>query len=178
MINKLESFYIDTFKINDNYFFGMAGIGFDAHIAWKFSQSKVRGFWTYSILVLKEHHKYKSQIYNLTIDGKEYTRKAFLLSFANSSQYGYKIQIAPNASLDDGYLDVIILKNPPVYKLPSLLMRLTNGTIQQSKYYETYKCKEISIHQKNLLGHIDGEPKTFPEGLTIQAHPQSLKILH
>jgi len=169
---------IDTVSINDAVFLGAAGIGFDAHIAWKFADLKRRGFWSYLRLIIKEYAKYRPQSYNLVVDGKPIKRKALLISFANSSQYGNNFQIAPHAKLDDGYLDLAILDHPPDFALSEIVLRMIRGSIHKSKYYKCVRCKEVTVQNKNLHAHIDGEPAFFQEPLEITIHPQSLHMLY
>lgn len=172
-----ESKFVDTLSLNDEFFLGIAGIGFDAHIAKIFATSKKRGFWTYAKLVINEFFKYKSEKYNILVDGKEMSKEAFLLSFAKSSQYGNNIIIAPKAKLDDGYFNLTILKHPPFYAIFDVFLKLRNGLIDKSKYYETYTCKEVIIKKKNIKAHLDGEPQFFKDLAKIKIYPKSLKVL-
>ena len=177
VIKKMKHTSIDTFKINDNVSLGTAGIGFDAHIAWKFSGTKTRGFWSYARLVIKDYPHYKPQSFSLVVDGKNIVKQALLLSFANSSQYGSNIKIASSAKLDDGYIRIAILKNPPFYTLPLVFLMLRQGLIHKSKYYEILKCKKVEIKEKNIMAHIDGDPIYFSDGMKINVQPKSLKVL-
>lgn len=177
VINQSQHSLIDTLKINDRISLGISGIGFDAHIAWRFSKSKKRGFWSYVGLVSRDYFKYKPKTFELEIDGNRVIKEALFLSFANSSQYGNDIKIAAHAQLDDGYLQVAILKNPPLYTIPLVLLMLKNGNINKSKYYETFTCKKVLVKQNNLMAHIDGEPNIFENGMNIKINSKSLKIL-
>lgn len=177
VINDFHTTSIDTIKFNDDYFTGVAGIGFDAHIAQEFSKAKLRGFWSYAALVLKEYPNYKPEIFQMKIDGKPFQKEGLLVTFANSSQYGNDIKIAPQATLTDGYIHLAILKNPAFSDLSSILFKLKNGTIASSKYYESMRCKEIEIPTKGILAHIDGEPIFYEEGLHLKVYPKSLRVV-
>ncbi|NGX43954.1 MAG: Diacylglycerol kinase [Candidatus Anoxychlamydiales bacterium] len=168
IINNFRFTKMDTIKINDDVFVSVAGIGFDAHIAAKFSKVKKRGFFSYANLVLKEYFSFKPKTFEMIVDGKKETKKALLISFANGSQYGNNIQIAPNARIDDGSFEVVILKNPSFFDRFSTLLRLRYGTIDKSKYFESFKCRSLKIDQKNLVAHIDGEPRVFKDGIVIE----------
>ncbi len=168
VINNFKSVKIDSIKINDEIFLSMAGIGFDAYIAEKFSKANKRGFFSYASLVIKEYKNYKSQSIEMIIDGKKIVKNAFLISFANGSQYGNDIQIAPNAEIADGNFEVVILKKPPFFKKISTFLRLKYGTIDKSKYFESFKCRSLKIDRKNLLTHIDGEPIIFEKGIVLE----------
>ena len=178
VINRFHCTSIDTVQINNDHFLGIAGIGFDAHIAWKFAKSKQRGFWSYAALVFQDYPNYSPQFFKMVIDGKPVMKKGLLVSFANSSQYGNDFKIAPQAKLNDGFLQIVILRNPSFYELPDILMKLRNGTIAHSKYYESICCKEVSIRKKKLMAHIDGEPVFFEDGIQLKVLPKSLKVLN
>ncbi len=168
---------IDTVRMNDRLYLGVAGIGFDAEVGWKFSEFGHRGFLSYLLLTLKEFPIYHPGVYDLIIDGKKISREAFLVSFANSSQFGNGVYIAPLAKIDDGNLDVIILKKFPPYGTIKIASQLFHHSLNRSKYVETIKCKEITISQPNLKAQIDGEPIIFPSGIHLQIVPASLCVL-
>lgn len=177
VINRFHRTAIDTVQINDDFFIGVAGIGFDAHIAREFAKSKQRGFWSYAALVLKNYPHYCPQVFEMEVDGKVVKKKGLLVSFANSSQYGNDIKIAPHAKLNDGHLHLIILKSPPFYALPNIFVKLKNGTISTSKYYESICCREINIPRRKLIAHIDGEPAFFENRIYLKIFPRSLKVV-
>jgi len=163
--------------VNNNFFLGIAGIGFDALIAKKFASSKKRGFWSYVKLVLKEFFRYEPINFELIVDGVQISKKAFLISFAKSTQYGNDFKIAPNAKLDDGYLQIAILKYPPPYAILDVVMKLKKGFIAKSKYYETIRCKEVTVKKSNILAHLDGEPYHFENEIELKIFPKSLKVI-
>jgi len=176
-INGFKNRFIDALQINNHIFLTTAGIGFDAHIAHEFSKLKKRGFFSYANLVIRDCFCYKNKIFELILDGKKVIKKGFLLSFANSSQYGNDIFIAPLAKINDGFFRVAILKRPAFFASLLTLFRLRNKTIHKSKYYETIKCKEAIINKKNIIAHIDGEPVFFDDGIKITVPSKKLKIL-
>ena len=139
VINNCKVSVIDTATFNEKSFFNMAGMGFDAHISSVFAGNKGRGLSGYMKLGLKEMLNYKPQTYRITIDGREYLRKAFLVSIANSSQYGNNTHIAPTASVMDGLLDVCIVKEFPLYKLPVLAYEMLSAKTERSKLVQIIK---------------------------------------
>jgi diacylglycerol kinase (ATP) len=169
---------IDSAKANGMPFFNMAGMGFDAHIADVFSHGKKRGFITYIKSSLQEIIKYKPQTYHLEIDGVVYEREAFMLSFANSSQYGNNAYISPQASVQDGLLDVCIIKPFPLYLFPLLGIRMFNKTTNRSRFVEIIKGKHIIV-KRDQPGpmHLDGEPLTGGTEIEINVLPGSLKVI-
>ncbi|CAN5687512.1 diacylglycerol kinase family lipid kinase [soil metagenome] len=178
VINKAHLEKIDTITVNNEFCLGTIGIGFDAHIAHLFSQAKTRGYSTYVKLVLTEFYKYKSKLILLNVDGKEIKRECFLLTFANSSQFGNNAVIAPFADVQDGIIEVSMMSKFPVFAAPHLIYRLMNNIIHQSRYFDMAKGKSIIVkNQGELQGHIDGEPVTFHGDLNIQIFPSSLSMV-
>ena len=86
-------------------FINVSGIGFDAHIANLFSKTKKRGFLTYIKLILKEIN-YIPRQYKLEYGSINKKTKAYMISFANASQYGNNAQISPNADIKDGLIEI------------------------------------------------------------------------
>lgn len=178
LLNDSKVVKIDSLNINGRISVNVSGIGFDAYISHQFAKTKRRGPLTYVHLITKEFPNYKSDNYTLIIDGFLITTSAFLISFANSSQYGNNVQIAPNAMVDDGYIDVCIIKDFPKYTAPALLLSLFDTTIDRSKFDIIKKAKSIIIeHPETLLGHIDGEPVNFGKRVEITINPLSLNVV-
>ena len=172
-----KQIWCDTFSVNGHIGIGTFGVGFDAHIAHLFSMSSKRGYSTYVKLVLKEFVNYKGIALNLKIDGAKCTVQPFLFTVANSSQFGNNAIIAPMAKISDGWLDLAFVKKFPLLVAPSLIYRLTNNTLNKSKYYSHSRCKEVFIeNQGTIKAHIDGEPVEISGDLNIRIIPSSIKI--
>jgi diacylglycerol kinase (ATP) len=169
---------IDSAKLNGQPFFNMAGMGFDAHISEVFSHGKKRGFFSYIKSSIQEIAKYKPQVYHLEIDGKVYEREAFMLSFANSSQYGNDAHISPHASVQDGLLDVCIIKKFPLWRFPEMGLRMLAKTADKTKYVEIIRGKIIKI-KRSCPGpvHLDGEPQITGTDTLVEIVPASLKVI-
>jgi diacylglycerol kinase (ATP) len=169
---------IDTGQLDGQWFFNMAGMGFDAHISQVFAQKTKRGFITYFKSALQEIISYKSQSYHMEIDGITYDREAFMLSFANSSQYGNNAHVSPQASVQDGLLDVCVIKPFPLYRFPEMGLRMFTKTADKSSFVEIIRGKNIQIKRKAAgPAHIDGEPQTVGAFAEIKVVPLSLKVI-
>ncbi|GAB2985760.1 YegS/Rv2252/BmrU family lipid kinase [Mucilaginibacter puniceus] len=169
---------IDSAEANGQPFFNMAGMGFDAHISEVFSHNKKRGFISYIKSSITEIVNYKSQYYHIEIDGVAYERTAFMISLANSSQYGNNMHIAPYASVQDGLIDVCIIKPFSAWRLPEMGVRMLLKTADKSPYLEIIKGKHIQI-KRNEAGpiHLDGEPQIIGTDVKINIVPSSLKVI-
>mgnify|MGYP003575449155 CR=1 FL=1 len=177
-LNRLNIEAIDTGLLNGRKFFNMAGVGFDAHISAVFAALNTRGFIGYVKTTLKEIASYKSQLYLINIDGISIERRAFMLSIANSSQFGNNAHVSPKASARDGLLDVCIIKPFPLYHFPVMVYHMFSKTADKSKYVEIVRGKNIYIKREGKDAvHLDGEPEEMQSELKIEVKPLSLAVV-
>lgn len=177
-LNRFETMTIDSGTINGLAFFNMAGIGFDASVSDRFANDNIRGPIGYLKAVVSEISTYKPKRYLLDIDGKILEREAFMISVANSPQYGNNAYVAPQASVTDGVLDVCIIHKFPLYTIPMMLFHLFNKTADQSEYVEIIPGKQIRIERERADAvHVDGEPREMGTVLDITVNPSTLRIL-
>lgn len=177
-LNRFESVEVDSGVINGRPFFNIAGTGFDATVSDRFANASVRGPIGYLRSIVNVLSNYKPCKYTLDIDGQRYEREAFMISVANSPQYGNNAYIAPNASVNDGWLDVCIVHKFPLYTLPMMVFHLFNKSAHQSEYVEIIRGQNIVIQREdNGPVHVDGEPFNLEGDLAIAIKPNSLKII-
>ncbi len=178
IINQGKTIKIDTGSINDLFFVSIAGIGFDGIVAREYAKNKRRGFLNYLRIVTEEYVNYRPRNYTILANGEKLKRKALFISFANSDQFGYGASIAPSASVDDGLLDVIIMKKPSIIELPLLASLLYWRKIDLSRQFEIIKAKELVVKtRRKRWVNIDGEAIKMKKILHVKIHPQSLNIL-
>jgi YegS/Rv2252/BmrU family lipid kinase len=169
---------IDFGKINDRKFFCTTGVGFDAHIGDVFSKLEGRGFGNYIKATVSEFRRYKPQRYEISMNGTTIMRDAFLITFANASQYGNNAYIAPDADISDGKLEVAILKQFPIVTAPSMGVRLFLKNIDKSSYIETFQCESVVLKRSSSdVIHFDGEPEEMGEILNVKIVPRGLNVL-
>lgn len=170
---------LDYGIINGHPFFCTCGMGFDAFISKKFAAAGKRGPLTYIENVLKEGLKYEPETYELTLDGNETEPyKAFLISVANASQYGNDAYIAPQASMKDGFLDVVIMEPFDILEAPQVGLDLMNKTLNKSSKIKCFKAKDIKIKRKKGGAiHFDGDPVDAGTEIHIQLRPQAINMI-
>jgi YegS/Rv2252/BmrU family lipid kinase len=170
---------LDYGVINDHPFFCTCGMGFDAFISKKFADAGKRGILTYLENVLREGLTYEPDTYELTIDGNETEPyKAFLLSVANASQYGNDAYIAPQASMSDGLLDVVIMEPFDILEAPQVGIELMNKTLDKSSHIKCFKAKDIMIRRsKPGVIHYDGDPVEEGTKLHVAIHNKGIRVV-
>lgn len=177
-INKFDYTYMDTGLANNEFFLNVAGVGFDAHVSWMFSNAPKRGFWQYTKITLSEFAKYKARKYHITIDGESITEDAFLVCVANGSQYGNNAYIAPTADINDGIFEITILKPFKLHQMPQLGARIFNKTLHKSAQVKVLSGKQIIIKREIAeVVNIDGEPVMMEHNIDVKIIPANLKII-
>lgn len=178
IINQCNIEELDYGIINDLPFFCTCGMGFDAFISLKFAESGKRGPITYVENVLKEGLKYKPETYEVIDETGAKKYNAFLIACANASQYGNNAYIAPNASMSDGLLDVIIMEPFTAFDAPQISFDMFNKTLDKNSKIKTFKTKSIRIHRNGPGAiHFDGDPIMTGEDIDVRIENRGIKIV-
>ena len=178
VINAGKTDYFDYGVINDQSFFCTCGMGFDAYVSLKFAESGKRGLATYVENVLKEGLTYKPDTYIITDESGNHQYNAFLVACANASQYGNNAYIAPEASMQDGLLDVIIMEPFNIIEAAKVGFDLFAKTLKSNKHIKTFQARSIHIH-RNESGavHFDGDPTKMGTDIDVRIEPLGLKAI-
>ncbi len=152
---------IDLGVINGSYFLNVAGIGFDAAVAEMASDKyrKVKGYTAYLMAFFDELQHFDH--FSAKIAGQEWEalqHDALLILAANGPYYGAGFKIAPDAAIDDGKLDLIIIRKLNNPETTLLAFQAMVGRHLNHQAVISAKVKEVHIeadHQVPL--HIDGE---------------------
>ncbi|WP_337389532.1 diacylglycerol/lipid kinase family protein [Prevotella sp.] len=178
VINEGEIHKLDYGLIDGHPFFCTCGMGFDAYISMKFAQAGKRGPVTYLENILKEGVKYEPERYCVKSDEYNTEQRAFLISCANASQYGNNAYIAPQASMSDGLLDVIIMDPFDMLDAPQISIDMFNKTLNKNTKIKTFKSKHLDIQrEKPGYIHYDGDPIMAPANITIHVVSKGINII-
>ena len=169
---------IDYGVANGHVFFCTCGFGFDAFISDRFSEEKRRGPLGYLRNILESAVDFKSEMYELTYDGGKLTERAFMLTCANASQYGNDAYIAPSASIDDGKMNVSILKPLNALEVPQTTLQLFTKNIDRNSKMTTLVTQKLIIKRSHKgLMHVDGEPIETDKEIRVEIKKQGLRVL-
>lgn len=173
-----KSMLMDTLSINGEVSVNVSGIGFDGHIAKLFGQSGKRGLKEYVVLAATEFRKFKNFPAAITIDEFQFQSEAFILAFANSSQFGNNATIAPAASVCDQEMDVCIIKKVPLLQALGFAGKMFTRRMHKSAFVNIVKGKKATVSFSDPMPyHVDGEGRDSCRQFTIEVVPLSLKIL-
>ena len=170
---------IDVGEMGDRLFVNLAGVGFDAHVAWKFSESQRRGLATYAAISSQALLSYVPATYSIQADEGERCApvRAVMLTVANSGEFGNGAIIAPGARVDDGVLDLVIIEETSrlrtVVQLPHLFLR----TVERAAGCSIRKIRAATIESDQPMKyHVDGEPVSGGTSLRVRVHPGALYV--
>jgi YegS/Rv2252/BmrU family lipid kinase len=186
VIFKGNAIYIDSFYINKKFSCMLCGLGFDAQVAHDFAQQQKRGLATYVKQSIKNFFSAKPYTFGLSVNGNAFTTEAFFISIANSNQFGNNFTIAPQASLHDGLLDIVVVNE--MSKMKMLWNVLKQIRIGQVRIYEDKKYHNNEIHyfQTNKITilnpklaplHIDGDPAATADKFEVEIIERAFKLL-
>jgi YegS/Rv2252/BmrU family lipid kinase len=169
---------IDYGKVNDKIFFCTCGMGFDAEVAAKASGKKSRGSFMYFKNMLETFFRQKPEKFEIICPQGTIEDKAFVVTCANASQYGYNAHIAPHADIQDGMMNIAILKPLTVLDIPQTSLQLFTKKIDEnSKMIELITNKATIRREREGLIHIDGDPVKMGTEINVEIIPLGLKVL-
>ncbi|MGK0237423.1 MAG: diacylglycerol kinase (ATP) [Candidatus Pelagisphaera sp.] len=169
---------IDTGVANGHPFFNVMGIGLDAEIGMRFNRSRRRGLAAYIVLGLKTFAYYRPSQYIVEADGNRLELEVDLIVVANSSQYGNDAFIAPDASLEDGKLNMVAVEPFGLVAGLSLLRRVFAKTLYRSAKVHALCSEAFTVRlSKRECFHVDGEILECEGKIDIRARPRSLRMI-
>jgi len=164
--------------MNGVLYFCTAGIGLDAEISLAFENSEKRGFLTYAKLSLKSFLRFRAIDVMVITESEHIQEKALLVCVANAKQYGNNAWIAPQAKLNDGLLDVCILRPFPIWKAPEVGIRLMQGTLRNSLYFKTCQVERVQLQRvEQGAVHFDGDPAIMGKEIHFEVMPNAVEVI-
>ncbi|MFC7217499.1 YegS/Rv2252/BmrU family lipid kinase [Streptomyces polyrhachis] len=140
----------------------------------------LRGSASYYVGALRAVASWRPVSYRLTIDGETCERRGYTVVVANSAYYGFGRQVAPAARLDDGLLDVVIIKHAPKRLFFAVMNELKDGSHIRRPEVEVLTGREIRIEAperaRPLPYGADGEVDAVLP-VTARVLPRALRVL-
>jgi diacylglycerol kinase (ATP) len=168
---------IDLARSGSKYYVTVLAAGFDAVVNERANRMTwPRGQMRYNLATLAELRTFKPLPYTLELDGRIHRLDAMLVAVGNGASFGGGLRITEGASLDDGLLDVVIIK--PISK-PDLVRtypKLFKGTHVRHPQYEHHLVHTVTVAAPGIVSYADGE-RFGALPLTIEAVPGALSVL-
>ncbi len=169
---------IDAGQINDAYFFGVAGCGFDALISARFKASKRRGVLPYFYHGIREFFRFEPELFRFESDSVQFSKKLLMITIANTARYGNGAVIAPHADYQDGKFEVCMIDKISAGQAIINLPYLFNNKIEKFKSYKSFSHDNFKIIREsaNSYFHTDGEPHRGGKVLQVKVLPKALRV--
>jgi diacylglycerol kinase (ATP) len=151
------------------YFINVLGFGFAADVARGAVAYKRLGSLSYVISLFSVIRNLSFYQLQLSIDGKTYERENCFVEICNSTKTGGDMLIAPDARIDDGLLDLIVLNKITRTRLLRAFPKIFKGSHVTLPEVETFKAREINVKSS--------VPKTCtPDGEVLGQTPLNVEV--
>lgn len=168
---------IDLARSGSKYFVAVLSAGFDAIVNERANRMTwPKGQMRYNIATLAELRTFEPLPYSIELDGVSRRLDAMLVAVGNGPSFGGGLRITEGAVLDDGLLDVVIIKPMSKPDLVRTYPKLFKGTHVTHPQYEHHLARSVTVAAPGIVSYADGE--RFGElPLTIECAPGALSVL-
>lgn len=168
---------MDLARSGSAYFATVLAAGFDAVVNERANDmSWPKGQMRYNLATFATLRTFKPLNYVLELDGTERRVEAMLVAVGNGPSFGGGLRITEGALLDDGLLDVVIIRTMTKPDLLRTYPKLFNGTVSSHPQYEHHRVREVTVATPGIVAYADGE-RFGALPLTVHAVPGALKVL-
>ena len=168
---------IDLARCGATYFVTVLAAGFDAVVNERANaMTWPRGQMRYNLATLAELRTFTPRSYTLDLDGRSHRLDAMLVAVGNGPSFGGGLRITEGALLDDGLLDVVVIRPMSRAGLVRAYPKLFRGTHVHLPQYEHHRVRAVTVAAPGIVAYADGE-RVGPLPLTVRCVPGGLSVL-
>ena len=172
-----ETVVWDLARSGERYFATVLAAGFDAVVNERANRmSWPRGQMRYHLATVAELRTFQPLHYVLDLDGEQVRLSAMLVAVGNGVSFGGGLRITEGALLDDGMLDVVIIKPISKPDLDRTYPKLFKGTHVNHPQYVHHRVRKVTIASPGIVAYADGE-RFGALPLTIECVPRALRVI-
>jgi diacylglycerol kinase (ATP) len=169
LIEKHDATHIDLGRVQDQWFAAILSSGFDALVNDRANSMRwPRGRMRYNIAMIEKLIALRPHSYRIRVDESYLEVQATLVTVANGSSYGGGMKVCPDASINDGLFDVMVLGRVSRIELLKVFPKVYRGGHVGHPAVTFYRCNEIEI---------DGSGSSFADGEPIAQLPLIAKCV-
>lgn len=169
---------IDMGEVNRKPYLSICSLGFDSianEIANRTKFIPGRAIYIYAGLRALMH--WQPTTFHVEIDDTSFDHVGYTVAVANSKCYGGGMQLAPNASINDGYLDVVLIGDISKFRMLVNFPRVFRGTHITEPGFRMIRAKHVYIEaDSKFTVFADGDPVSPPPA-NIRVLPNALRVL-
>jgi len=167
---------VDLGRSGDRWFVTVLAAGFDAQVNERANAMRwPRGQARYTLAALAELRTLSPIRYQLVLDGDTRQVDAVLVAVGNGPSFGGGLRITEGAVLDDGLLDVVVIRPMSRSALVRHYPKLFAGTHVGHPQYEHHRVRRVTVAAPGIVAYADGD-RFGPLPLTIECVPAALKV--
>ncbi len=168
---------IDLARCGATHYVTVLAAGFDSKVSERANALRwPRGRMRYNLATLAELRVFEPLPYTLELDGEVRTLDAMLVAVGNGPSFGGGLRITHGASLDDGLLDVVVIKTMSKLDLVRTYPRLYTGSHTTHPQYEHHQVRTVTVAAPGITAYADGE-RVGRLPLTVEVVPAALEVL-
>lgn len=168
---------VDLARCGTKHFITVLAAGFDAIVNERANRMTwPKGQMRYNIATLAELRVFEPLPYTLDLDGRSVSLEAMLVAVGNGPSFGGGLRITEGAILDDGMLDVVIIKPMSKPALIKTYPKLFKGTHVTHPQYEHHRVRSVTVAAPGIVSYADGE-RFGALPLTVECAPGALTVL-
>lgn len=168
---------MDLARSGARYYATVLCAGFDALVNERANRMTwPRGQMRYNLATLAELRVFRPLHYTLDLDGEQRTVDAMLVAVGNGPSFGGGLRITEGALLDDGLLDVVVIRPLSRPGLVRTYPKLFKGTHTTHPAYEHHRVRSVTVACPGITTYADGE-RFGALPLTVEAAPGALTVL-
>ena len=159
-------------------YLGILSAGIDSDVSRIALETRLKlGTFVYTYGVLRAIVSWRTASWKITLDGEESTFDGYSVAVCNSGVFGGGMFLAPDARLDDGLLDVVLIAAQSKVRYMRGLPRVFKGTHLQDPAARLVQCREVTFEaERPFTAYADGDPiADLP--VTVRALPGSLRVV-
>lgn len=168
---------IDLARAGATHFVTVLAAGFDSLVTERANHMRwPRGQMRYNLATLGELRVFEPLHYTLEMDGEVRRLDAMLVAVGNGPSFGGGLRITHGAVIDDGLLDVVIIKPMSKVELVRTFPKLYTGGHVTHPQYEHHQVRTVTVAAPGVVAYADGE-RVGALPLTVEVVPRSLRVL-
>ncbi|GIH29115.1 hypothetical protein Aph01nite_74250 [Acrocarpospora phusangensis] len=170
---------IDAARISPQgrWFAGVLACGFDSRVNERANHKRwPPGMSKYIVAMAEELRTFEPIPFKITLDDRVIEREAMLVAVANTRSYGAGMRVCPDASPDDGLLDVLILAAMPKTALLRSFPSVYRGTHTGHPAVTIVRSRKVTLDAPDTIAYADGE-RVGPAPITCAVEPGALRVL-
>jgi YegS/Rv2252/BmrU family lipid kinase len=155
-----EERLVDVANVEGTPYMGIASFGFDSECNRVANEAKlIKGNAVYVYSALRTIATWKPAAFTVKVDGEQHEFSGYSVAVGNAKAFGGGMIILPQAELDDGKLDVMLVKDSPRLRYLSGVVKTFKAAHTDSPYVEFLRGEEIEVSADRPFAiYADGDP--------------------